>query len=490
VKSLRRAELWAALVVFALLALHSIIGAFLGADRAGRMFTSVAMWGFWIFFAVLVLAGLVTFPRLLRSPALLLAHLGFVLVMGGAFWASQTGNRLEAALTGRPKLLKGYMGLNEGETSSQVMADAKLTKKAGSLPFSIHLDKFTTEYYPVDKPWMLIAQVPTPAEHPAPQGAPYVQVLVDYAVGKAVPVPHTNATVKVLQYLPHAQAVYARQGGGTVKVTTPDGAVRELPAAVGATLSLDKPKVTVRVVQVFGTLRVMGMGENGEGVQVVDVPGPPQNPAVKLEVEHADGARTTSYAYARMAMHGQNKDNLQFDYALPEATSAEPAPEGSPALQYEVRRGDQENAGWLIGSVDTKLTDDGARFVVAPQGDLLALSSAPAGQAAQTALYLAERLGDIKAWKSTVSVVEEGATVLTKTVEMNHPLSYGGYRFYQDSYRPDDPTFTQLSVASDSGVWLIYLGFVCLGASVFWWMWVQPILRRLREGGEVVDGTA
>jgi cytochrome c biogenesis protein len=42
--------------------------------------------------------------------------------------------------------------------------------------------------------------------------------------------------------------------------------------------------------------------------------------------------------------------------------------------------------------------------------------------------------GAVKDWKSTLTVMEEGKAHLTKTVEVNHPLSYRGYVFYQSSY--------------------------------------------------------
>ena len=42
--------------------------------------------------------------------------------------------------------------------------------------------------------------------------------------------------------------------------------------------------------------------------------------------------------------------------------------------------------------------------------------------------------GEVKDWKSTVTVLENGAPVLTRVVEVNHPLAYGGYSFYQTSY--------------------------------------------------------
>jgi cytochrome c biogenesis protein len=42
--------------------------------------------------------------------------------------------------------------------------------------------------------------------------------------------------------------------------------------------------------------------------------------------------------------------------------------------------------------------------------------------------------GEVKAWKSTVTVVENGADVLTRIVEVNHPLTYKRFSFYQTSY--------------------------------------------------------
>ena len=42
--------------------------------------------------------------------------------------------------------------------------------------------------------------------------------------------------------------------------------------------------------------------------------------------------------------------------------------------------------------------------------------------------------GGVKAWKSTVTVVEGGAAVLTRIVKVNEPLRYKGYSFYQSAY--------------------------------------------------------
>ena len=50
--------------------------------------------------------------------------------------------------------------------------------------------------------------------------------------------------------------------------------------------------------------------------------------------------------------------------------------------------------------------------------------------------------GGIKDWKSTVTVIENGEEKLSKIVEVNHPLSYKGYMFYQSGwgYNWQNPT--------------------------------------------------
>ncbi|MGB8951191.1 MAG: cytochrome c biogenesis protein ResB [Candidatus Aminicenantales bacterium] len=63
--------------------------------------------------------------------------------------------------------------------------------------------------------------------------------------------------------------------------------------------------------------------------------------------------------------------------------------------------------------------------------------------------------GSVKDWKSTLTVLEKNRALLTKKVEVNHPLSHKGFSFYQVSYgwnwdnpvleiwakKRDDPSF-------------------------------------------------
>jgi cytochrome c biogenesis protein len=42
--------------------------------------------------------------------------------------------------------------------------------------------------------------------------------------------------------------------------------------------------------------------------------------------------------------------------------------------------------------------------------------------------------GGVKDWKSTLTVLDHGREVLTRAIEVNHPLSYRGLKFYQSSF--------------------------------------------------------
>jgi len=72
--------------------------------------------------------------------------------------------------------------------------------------------------------------------------------------------------------------------------------------------------------------------------------------------------------------------------------------------------------------------------------------------------------GSVKDWKSTLTVIEDDTPRLTKTIEVNHPLTYKGYVFYQSSYGWDwqNPTLeiwaTKTSDPSSSKKAFVRLG--------------------------------
>ncbi|UCE19380.1 MAG: cytochrome c biogenesis protein ResB, partial [Gemmatimonadota bacterium] len=61
--------------------------------------------------------------------------------------------------------------------------------------------------------------------------------------------------------------------------------------------------------------------------------------------------------------------------------------------------------------------------------------------------------GQVKDYLSTLTVLEDGDSLFTKVIEVNHPLRYRGFSFYQSSYRPDDRDFEEavIGVRDTSG---------------------------------------
>jgi len=83
---------------------------------------------------------------------------------------------------------------------------------------------------------------------------------------------------------------------------------------------------------------------------------------------------------------------------------------------------------------------------------------------------------------SDVQVVKDGNVVTEKSIEVNHPLHFGGYHFYQGSFDTVGHKYTVLSVVSDTGLNLVYAGYLALGIGVFWHFWLRHIFARRVNG--------
>ncbi len=141
----KRAVLWAALIAIILLALLSIYGAFLGAERARAFFNSLPLAVYWFALIALLMAGFLVFRRLLQIPSLLLMHVGSILVLLGALWGSNGGHALAQRLFGVDKIPEGQMGILEQTQENRVLlADSNSTRE---LPFFVRLKDFRMEYY-------------------------------------------------------------------------------------------------------------------------------------------------------------------------------------------------------------------------------------------------------------------------------------------------------------------------------------------------------
>lgn len=78
-------------------------------------------------------------------------------------------------------------------------------------------------------------------------------------------------------------------------------------------------------------------------------------------------------------------------------------------------------------------------------------------------------------------IIEDGQSVAEKSIEVNHPLYFGGYHFYQHSYDDQAGQYTILTVASDTGLNLVYAGYLMLGAGVLWHFWLRHIFTKTKS---------
>ena len=87
----------------------------------------------------------------------------------------------------------------------------------------------------------------------------------------------------------------------------------------------------------------------------------------------------------------------------------------------------------------------------------------------------------IRDYFSDLAVIENDKEVLSKTIEVNHPLHYGGYHFYQHSYDSEKGQYTVLSITSDSGLYVVYSGYWLLSLGVLWQFWLRPVVRYIKS---------
>ncbi len=81
---------------------------------------------------------------------------------------------------------------------------------------------------------------------------------------------------------------------------------------------------------------------------------------------------------------------------------------------------------------------------------------------------------------SELQIIEDDKVVAAKDVEVNHPLRFGGYHFYQSSYDDKAGQYTVLQVVSDTGLYVVYAGYwmLCIGA--IWHMWLRHIFSKFK----------
>ena len=86
---------------------------------------------------------------------------------------------------------------------------------------------------------------------------------------------------------------------------------------------------------------------------------------------------------------------------------------------------------------------------------------------------------NVRDWLSDLQVIKDGRVAAQKTIEVNKPLRYGGYHFYQSDFDHENHEFTVLSVTSDSGLYCVFTGYIFLCVGVFARFWRAKPTKRM-----------
>jgi hypothetical protein len=443
----RRIILTLTTLLLLVLAGLSIYGAFLGPEACAEFFVSNPLMVFWIVLGVLLAVSFLLFPTLVRNPGMAALHAGCLLVLLGGFWNSKPGHRLQRDWLGHDKKMEFYLNL---------FPDSPYAfEKEG---FSIGLERFWIEFYPTEQGhWpATLWRLASPAD---PNSYQRVE-LVDLGDGWQA-APDGNVAFRI------AESIIRRPGQTQPALVVADAdSLRQVPAKQGQTVPLGDPNGLVRVMRIernlvvpMGPMARAGVGL-GEALELrVELPERPPYPAYALQPG-------PTMRMERSAVPG----HLLF--YLPPRPSEQfhtPAP---PIYRVRLRDGDREYTDVVTaGTFDSEMTLSLAGLYETEHDWV---------QAGRPILSF-DRPTSIKDYKSELVVRRDGQEIQRKVIEVNDPLAYGGYHFYQSSYDHRNYQYTVLAVVSDSGMWGVHAGFVLLTGGLIWQMWIVPGLRLRRK---------
>lgn len=142
-----------------LLAAASVACAFVGPEKSAAFLHSAAGLPLWGVTLGALLCVFLLYPRLLRKPGLLMAHWAALAVMAGGMLGAREAQRFLMQRSGRSNPIEGYLVAGPGQETRRIVdfRDNRLLVR-GELPFSLRIERFWTEYYPVPpyRPWRLL----------------------------------------------------------------------------------------------------------------------------------------------------------------------------------------------------------------------------------------------------------------------------------------------------------------------------------------------
>jgi len=203
----------------------------------------------------------------------------------------------------------------------------------------------------------------------------------------------------------------------------------------------------------------------------------PENPALEIIIRDSESRELErTWLFAKFpGFHGRKEDaplsGLRYEYSG----------NVSDAEAHDAKRAMKAGGSRRTPAIKVMIKKDGSEKIVEAgqpllMGEKLALVMLPAGGSS------------IRDYLSTVSILKNGQEVLKNTVEVNHPIEYGGFSIYQSDYRPEDPTFSGFQIVRDPGILIVYFGLALNLAGVLLVIFGQPVVRRKKRRSQTGGG--
>jgi hypothetical protein len=179
----------------------------------------------------------------------------------------------------------------------------------------------------------------------------------------------------------------------------------------------------------------------------------PENPAIQLKVQNKNKPEDVqqTWLFSKIpdfgSMHGKN--SFPFELVFKFQTS-------SPALKLEIITKAEHREQVMVADDKEPIFFKNDRY-------LLSYHKQPE---------------EVKDYKSTLEIIEEGKTIKSQIVEVNKPLAYKGFYFYQSNYNPENPNYSGIQVVKDQGVFIVYAGFLVLISGLIYIFYIKPLFKR------------
>ena len=317
-------------------------------------------------------------------------------------------------------------------------------------------------------------------------------------VAEAVDCPPGSLAERI-RYMPAAEArkEQGHKHSGPIIVVAGPESDQHVPAEVGQEFTITTEKgdmLNGRVVRLLSVRLVKDPAKPGRLVPA-EAEGPGTEPAAEIVLSkiHRVVHARTSNAWEVVARQTGRREPLMY---IPTDDPKKAEGMQRPRITFEVRRGSRTEKGTITirkaqpPQIEFNVARTGRtraeafvihRALEAEQVPLAALydSDEDWRNAGEPRIY-ANDDPPIKEYQSHLVIRQDGRKVASKVIEVNDPLYYGGYRFYQMGM-DGDQAWTSITVKSDAGWLTVLAGMILLMLGTFIQFWFEPIWKAVTE---------